>query len=194
MDGIEWHTIFPSPQNGQTSQSCRCVHCRMLTFPVWCFRYLELIPSTTADESRIISCGVHRWTNLLSSVYMISVLTNGLYLLFHCPGLIEFHCSSQFAEYDPFVFTPETIFNPSRTPKNCRNRFLLSSIRFPNLEKLSWGVPHAYQSQPWPTKPVDSVLVNHFMPSLSCNTTLDWDVPSPSYSYFNEVFSQTDLS
>jgi len=55
-------------------------------------------------------------------------------------------------------------------------------------------VPHAYQNQPWPTKPVDSVLVNHFMPSLSCNTTLDWDVPSPSYSYFNEVFSQTDLS
>ena len=151
---------------------------------------------------------------------MISVLTNGLYLLFHCPGLIEFHCSSQFAEYDPFVFTPETIFSPSRTPKNCPNlrifqwrvpseesgqlvpsiriedwnRFLFSSIRFPNLEKLSWGVPHACQNQPWPTKPVDSVLVNHFMPSLSHITILDWDVPSPSYSCFNEVFSQTDLS
>ena len=143
-----------------------------------------------------------------------------LYLLFHCPGLIEFHYSSEFAECDPFLFTPETIFSPSRTPKNCPNlrifqwrvlseapgqlvpsiriedwnRFLFSSIRFPNLEKLSWGVPHADLNQPWPTKPVDSVLVNEFMPSLSRITALDWDVPCPSYSYFSEVFSQTNLS
>ena len=26
VDGINWHLIFPSPQNGQTSQSCGCFH------------------------------------------------------------------------------------------------------------------------------------------------------------------------
>jgi len=143
-----------------------------------------------------------------------------LYLLFHCPSLIEFHCSSQFAIVHPFIFTPETIFSSSRTPKNCPNlrifqwkvpseepgeiipsiriedwnRFLFSSIRFPNLEKLSWGVPHADPNRLWPTEPVDSVLINEFMPSLSRITALDWDIPSSSYSYFKEVFSRTDLS
>ena len=143
-----------------------------------------------------------------------------LYLLFHCPGLIEFHCSSQFTVADPFFFTLETIFSPSRTPKICPNlrilqwkvpseepgqlissiciedwnRFLFSSIRFPNLEKLSWGVPFLDLNQFWPTEPVDSVLINEFMPSLSHITALDWDIPAQSYSYFNEVFSRTDLS
>jgi len=71
------------------------------------------------------------------------------------------------------------------------NRFLFSSIRFPNLVKLSWGVPHAYQNQPWSTKPVNSILINEFMPLLSHITALDWDILTP---YFNKVFSWTDLS
>jgi len=45
-------------------------------------------------------------------------------------------------------------------------------------------------------KPIDSILVNEFMPSLSRITALYWDIPLPSYSClcFNDVFSRTDLS
>jgi len=46
------------------------------------------------------------------------------------------------------------------------------------------------------TKPIDSILVNEFIPSLSRITALDWDISLPSYSClcFNDVFSRTDLS
>jgi len=44
------------------------------------------------------------------------------------------------------------------------------------------------------TKPIDSALVNEFILSLSRITALDWDIPSSSYSCFNEVFSRADLS
>jgi len=71
---------------------------------------------------------------------------------------------------------------------------LFSSIRFPNLEKLSWGVPYDSLCQPQSTEPIDSVLINEFIPSLSRITALDWDIPPPSRTCFNEVFSRTDLS
>jgi len=130
-----------------------------------------------------------------------------LYLLFHCPNLIEFHCSALRTD-TRIIFAPEVIFSPSRTPKICPNlrifhwkaededwnRFLFSSIRFPNLEKLSWGVPYDSLRQPQSTEPIDSVLINEFIPSLSRITALDWDIPPPSRTCFNEVFSRTDLS
>jgi len=130
-----------------------------------------------------------------------------LYLLFHCPNLIEFHCSTQRTDTRT-IFPPDAIFSPSRTPKICSNlrifywkardedwnRSLFSSIRFPNLEKLSWGVPHSSLHRTWSTESIDSVLINEFIPSLSGITALDWDIPPPSYSCFNEVFPQTDLS
>ena len=130
-----------------------------------------------------------------------------LYLLFHCPNLIEFHCSALRTD-TRIIFAPEVIFSPSRTPKICPNlrifhwkaededwnRFLFSSIRFPNLEKLSWGVPYDSLRQPQSTEPIDSVLINEFMPALSRITALDWDIPPPSRTCFNEVFSRTDLS
>ena len=128
-----------------------------------------------------------------------------LYLLFHCPNLIEFHCLTPTVNTHTII-PPEVIFSPSRTPKICPNlrifhwgglnegwnRFLFSSIRFPNLEKLSWGVPHDRVRQP--LEPIDSVLVKEFIPSLSRITVLDWNPCPPSYSYFNEVFSRADLS
>jgi len=43
-------------------------------------------------------------------------------------------------------------------------------------------------------KPIDSVLINEFMPSLSHITVLNWDVSALSYTCFNQLFSQTDLS
>ena len=130
-----------------------------------------------------------------------------LYLLFHCPNLIEFHCSVERANTRT-IFPPEAIFSPSRTPKICTNlrlfhwkaededwnRFLFSSIRFPNLEKLSWRVPHSSLRRPGSTESIDRVLINEFIPSLSHITALDWDIPSLSYSCFNEVFSRTDLN
>jgi len=130
-----------------------------------------------------------------------------LYLLFHCPNLIEFHCSTQRTDTHT-IFPPDAIFRPSRTPKICSNlrifhwkardedwnRSLFSSIRFPNLEKLSWGVPHSSLHRTWSTESIDSVLINEFIPSLSGITALDWDIPPPSYSCFNEVFPQTGLS
>ena len=87
-----------------------------------------------------------------------------LYLLFHCPNLIEFHCLIP-AVNTHTIFPPKVIFSPSRTPKICPNlrifhwggldedwnRFLFS-IRFPNLEKLSWGIPSARLRPFWSTE------------------------------------------
>ena len=96
-----------------------------------------------------------------------------LYLLFHCPNLIEFHCSTQ-RIHTRTIFSPEAIFSPSRTPKICSNLrlfhwkaededwnqifVLLPQFDFPNLEKLSWGVPND-SLRPQSTEPIDSVLI-----------------------------------
>ena len=126
-----------------------------------------------------------------------------LYLLFHCPNLIEFHCDYP-TDWDPPIFSPEVICSPSRTPKTVPNLrifhwrsyredwtwFLFSSVRFPNLEWLSWGVGFAILRG----HAIDNVLINEFMPSLSYITTLDWGVSAPPYTCFTQLFSRTDLS
>ena len=76
IDGISWHLIFHSPQNGRTSQNCGCFHRVRRRYLVWCSRSPELIPSTTAERNRITSRGVHRCNNLLPSVYVMSLSTN----------------------------------------------------------------------------------------------------------------------
>ena len=97
-----------------------------------------------------------------------------LYLLFHCPNLIEFHCSTQRIRIDTrTIFPPEAIFSPFSHTENLFESpiislesrgwgleliFLFSSIRLPNLEKLSWGVPND-SLRPQSTEPIDSVLI-----------------------------------
>jgi len=145
-----------------------------------------------------------------------------LYLLFHCPNLIEFHSLIPAVNIHT-IFPPEVIFSPSRTPKICLNseisEFFIGeastrmginfcSPRFDFLTLRSGeclvpvydcfgrqNISTAYR-QNLLTKSIDSILVNEFIPSLSRITALDWDIPLPSYSClcFNDVFSRTNLS
>ena len=179
---------------------------------------VDSFPCCRQEQDNIVWCApMHQLTILrLHDIY----IDQYLYLLFHCPGLIELHCSNHFAVADSFVFTPKTILSSSRTPKICPNlrvfqwrvpneeqsqldpliciedwnRFLFSSIRFPNFEKLSWGMPFLDLHELWLAESVESILINEFMPSLSRITSLDQDIPTQSCPYFKEVFSRTDLS
>ena len=169
---------------------------------------VDSFPCCRQEQDNIVWCApMHQLTILRLHDIRIDQC---LYLLFHCPGLIELHCSSHFAVADSFVFTPKTILSSSRTPKICPNlrvfqwrvpneeqsqldpliciedwnRFLFSSIRFPNSPGECL----------WPAEPVESILINKFMPSLSRITALDWDIPTQSCPYLKEVFSRTDMS
>jgi len=112
-----------------------------------------------------------KWDNLAwcASTYLRNDSINQcLYLLFHCPNLIEFHCLISAVNIHT-IFPPEVIFSPSRTPKICLNlrifhwgglnedwnRFLFSSIRFPNLK--TWRVSSARLRPLWSTEHIDSV-------------------------------------
>jgi len=170
-------------------------------FTVWCFTYLESI--LPFQDILTWYAPMHQITTLrLSEIPSDQCL----YLLFHCPHLIEFHCSSPTIK--KLTFPLEAISSSSQIPKllpNLRislwrsynedlNRFLFSSIRFPNLDKFSLQVHHDCLHGPESAHPVHSALVNEFMPSLSHITTLDWIIHSLSYPSFSEAFSRTDLS
>ena len=167
--------FFPSPQ------SCGCSR-------FWCFTYPSHTPRVT-----ILSLPGYSHVVCIKSLPSVQVKSL-LYLLFHCPHLIEFHCHCSTPTIKKLTFPLEAISSesPCISLDRLQREFESISIQFPKPRQVLFASAstkvymgpsrHILSTAHWST---------NSLPSPNHITALNSIIHSLSYS---EVLSRTDLS